>query len=106
MSSIAESRLVSVATAGPQVDGIEFDRPSASKVVVAVMDHHGRGPVFRTVAPGDVTERTESGPDDHALELLIRRTPAPTRGEARGAAGGVRGRPGHTRPASHRTADR
>ena len=39
-----------VATGGPQIDGIVFDVPSSSKVVVAVMDRD-RGPVLRTVHP-------------------------------------------------------
>ena len=41
---------VTVAAGGPAVDGIVFDTPSRSKVVVAVMDPT-RGPVFRTVHP-------------------------------------------------------
>jgi len=106
MTPTPEDRLVSVATAGPVIDGIEFDSPTASKVVVAVMDP-GRGPVFRTVPRSAVTERTEPGPDDHALALLIRRTPLPTRGGAGGAGGGGgRGRPGHTRGPSHRPTGR
>jgi hypothetical protein len=105
MALTSESRLVTVATAGPLIDGIVFDIPSHSKVVVAVIDP-AKGPVFRTVHPDTVSERDEAGPDDHALELLIRRTPAPVRGAARGGSGAGRGRPGHTRAANHRTTGR
>ncbi|HEX6391234.1 MAG TPA: hypothetical protein VFZ89_17360 [Solirubrobacteraceae bacterium] len=107
MAPTPEDRLVTVATAGPQLDGIEFDSPSASKVVVAVMDP-GRGPVLRTFSRSAVTERTEPGPDDQALALLIRRTPLPggAGGGGRGGASGGRGRAGHTRGAAHRPTGR
>lgn len=94
--------LVKVATAGPQIDGIVFDTPSDSKAVVAVMDRT-RGPVLRTVDRNVLTERTEAGADDRALQLLIRRTPPVTHGAGRGASGDGAGRAGHTRTASHRT---
>ena len=44
------------AETGPQLDGIVFDTPSNTKVVVAVVDR-GRGPVFRTVHPRTLSER-------------------------------------------------
>ena len=93
---------VRVGGGGPEHDGIVFDRPSRSKVVVAVVDT-GRGPVFRTVHPDTLTERTEDGPDDHALRLLIRRTAPAVRGSARGGGSTGRGMPGHSRAAMHRT---
>ncbi len=68
---------------------------------MAVVDP-SRGPVFRTVHPNTLSERTEEGADDHALRLLIRRTPPSVRGAA-SASGAGRGSPGHTRPAMHRT---
>lgn len=102
MESTSTGELVTVAGDGPQRDGIVFDRPSRSKVVVAVV-LPGRGPVFRTVHPKALTARTQDGPDDRALRLLVRRTPPPVRGAARGGAGGGRGRPGHARGAMHRT---
>ncbi|MEY2535638.1 MAG: hypothetical protein QOF29_3548 [bacterium] len=102
MDATSGGQLVKVAGGGPELDGIVFDTPSSSKVVVAVVDP-GRGPVFRTVHPRTLTERAEQGSDDHALRLLIRRTPPPVRGAARGGAGAARGRAGHTRAASHRT---
>ncbi|MCW3013958.1 MAG: hypothetical protein JWO02_1050 [Solirubrobacterales bacterium] len=91
-----------VAGGGPQLDGIVFDTPSGDKVVVAVVDP-SRGPSFRTVHPKTLIARTEEGPDDRALRLLVRRTPPPVLGGARGGAGAGRGRAGHTRGAMHRT---
>ncbi len=87
---------------GPPRDGIIFDLPSAQKVVVAVMDRR-RGPVFRTLHRRALSERTEAGPDDAALSLLIRRTPTPSRRGARAGSGTGRGQDGHTRAAMHRT---
>lgn len=97
--------LVKVAGGGPEQDGIVFDVPSNTKVVVAVVDP-GRGPVFRTVNQKTLSERTEEGPDDRALHLLIRRSPPPLRGNARGGSGAGPGRPGHKRAAMHRTTGR
>lgn len=94
--------LVTVAGDGPRLDGIVFDLPSRTKAVVAVMDR-GRGPVFRTVHPDVLSERTTESADDKALRMLIRRTPPPARGAARDGAGAGRGRAGHTRGAMHRT---
>jgi hypothetical protein len=102
VESIGPGDLVTVSGDGPQLDGIVFDTPSATKTVVAVV-HRGRGPVFRTVHPRALTARAAEGADDRALRLLIRRTPSPTRGGARGAGGGGQGRAGHTRAAMHRT---
>jgi hypothetical protein len=102
MEQIAAGDLVKVATGGPQIDGIIFDVLKGTKVVVAVMDR-GRGPVMRTFDRSALTERTDEGPDDRALQLLIRRTPANAHGAARAGAGGGRGREGHTRAAMHRT---
>ncbi len=87
---------------GPALDGIVFDTPSATKVVVAVVDR-GRGPVFRTVHPRTLSQRAVAGTDDRALRLLIRRTPSPSRGGARGGSGAGQGRSGHARAAKHRT---
>jgi hypothetical protein len=92
---------VRVATGGPELDGIVFNTPSRTKVVVAVVDP-ARGPVFRTVDPKTLSERTEEGPHDRALLHLIRRTPAPVRRAVGGDATG-RANPGHARAAGHRT---
>jgi hypothetical protein len=105
MESTQVGDLVKVATGGRDVDGIVFDIPSATKVVVAVVEP-GRGPTFRTVHPDALSERAEESPDDRPLRLLIRRTPPPVHGAARAAQGSGRGSAGHTRAATHRTADR
>ena len=97
--------LVKVDAGGPALDGIVFDIPSRSKVVVAIMQR-GRGPALRTVHPDVLTPREHAGPDDPALRLLIRRTPSPVRGAARGGAGVGSGRSGHTPRAAHRTTGR
>jgi hypothetical protein len=105
MERMSAGDLVKVTTGGPSIDGIIVDMLTGSKVVVAVRDR-ARGPVLRTVNRKALAERTEAGPDDRALELLIRRTPPPTRGAPRGGTGGGSGRGGHTRAAPHRTTGR
>jgi hypothetical protein len=103
MARTSDSELVKIDDGGRELDGIVFDTPSKSKVTVAVMDP-ARGPVFRTVHADTLTERTEEGPDDRALSMLIRRTWQGTRGgTAPGGAGATRGQDGHTRAAMHRT---
>lgn len=102
MEQRSAGELVKVAVGGPELDGIVFDRPSRSKVVVAVV-MPGRGAVFRTFHPKTLTERTEEGPNDRALRLLLRRTPPPLRGAAGGGVAAGRGSPGHARGAMHRT---
>jgi hypothetical protein len=102
MESIKTGDLVKVATRGPQLDGIVFEVPSASKVVVAVLDR-GRGPALRTVDRAAVTERTDAGPDDAQLQLLIRRTPTGNRGAGHVGGRVGPGRAGHKRAAAHRT---
>jgi hypothetical protein len=102
MEPISAGSLVKITGGGPELDGIVFDTPSSSKVVIAVVDP-GRGPVFRTVHPRTLTERTEESPDDRALRLLVKRTPPPVHDAGRGASNAGRGRAGHTRAAMHRT---
>ena len=102
MEPTSAGELVKVASGGPQLDGIVFDTPSSTKVVVAVVDR-GRGPVFRTVHPDTLSARADEGPDDKALRMLMRRTPAPVRGSTRGGGASERARAGHTRTAMHRT---
>ena len=58
MESTSAGELVKVATAGPLLDAIVFDTPSAHKAVVALVDR-GRGPVFRTVNVNTLSERAE-----------------------------------------------
>jgi hypothetical protein len=97
--------LVTVTGVGRPADGIVYDTPSRSKVVVAVMEA-GRGPVFRSVNPKALTPRTEAGQDDPALRLLIRRTPGTTRGTARDSNLGGKGRSGFQRGTAHRPTGR
>jgi hypothetical protein len=105
MEPLRAGQLVTVATGGPELDGIVFDVPSAQKVVVAVVDRQ-RGPVFTTVHPEALTEREDAGAQDPALRGLIRRTPPPGLGGSSGSKGSVQGRRGHTRSATHRTTGR
>jgi hypothetical protein len=102
MESTRAGELVRVASGGPEIDGIVFDTPGNSKVVVAVVDPV-RGPLFRTVHPKALTERTEEGPQDQALRRLLRRTPPPVHRAAGGGSGRGQGRRGHSRAAAHRT---
>jgi hypothetical protein len=83
MDRLLPGELVKVATGGPELDGIVFDTPSRTKVVVAIVDA-SRGPVLRTFHPDALSERLEEGSDDAALRLLVRRTPPPARGGTRG----------------------
>jgi hypothetical protein len=105
MESTTAGELVKFATGGPLLDAIVFDTPSVHKAVIALVDR-GRGPVFRTVNVSTLSERTEDGPDDGALRLLIRRTPQPVHSAARGGGGTGQGRSAHTRAATHRTTGR
>jgi hypothetical protein len=106
MDAVSAGELVRVvADGGPELDGIVFDTPSSSKVIVAVVDR-ARGPVFRTVPPSTLIARTEEGPGDRALRLLIRRTPPPVHGGARGGSAGAGARAGHRRGAAHRPTGR
>jgi hypothetical protein len=94
--------LVRVTAGKREIDGIVFDATGGAKVIVAIVDRE-RGPVLRTVELDALSERTEAGPDDHALRMLIRRTPHSTRGGARGGSGPGAARAGHQRAAMHRT---
>jgi hypothetical protein len=102
MDAPSAGDLVTIATGGPQIDGIVVETPSATKAVVALVDRT-RGPVLRTLDRATLTLREEAGDDDRALQLLIRRTPRAAGGGARGGAGPVSGRTGHTRATMHRT---
>ena len=106
MEEIPAGALVSLTGDGvPKLDGIVFDKPSHTKVTVAVVDP-ARGPVFRTVHPDNLVERTEEVPQDTALRALMQRTPLPSHGGARGATGGGHGRRGHTHGVPHRPTGR
>jgi hypothetical protein len=102
MESVDIGALVTVTGERGDTDGIVFDTPSRSKAVVAVMDA-AKGPVFRTVHPRTLSEREAEGPADHALRLLMRRTPSNTKGNPRaGSTGAGHSSPGHTRATAHR----
>jgi len=105
MESASPGELVKVTGAGPDLDGIVFDTPSTTQVVVAVMDPV-RGPRFQTVNPSALAERTEDGPHDRALRMLVRRTPPPVRGSGRGGTAGARGQSGYKRGTAHRPTGR
>jgi hypothetical protein len=105
MESTNVGDLVTVAGSGPALDGIVFDTPSRTKILVAVMDPQ-RGPVFRPVHPSALTERAKEGAHDSALRLLMRRTPPPNSSKTSGSGPAGRGRTGFTRSASHRTTGR
>jgi hypothetical protein len=102
MELTSAGELVKVDNGGAGLDGIVFDTPSSSKAIVAVMDPR-RGPLFRTVNPKALTLRAEEGPHDRALRLLIRRSPPPVHGAARGGTRGGEGRRGFARGSMHRT---
>jgi hypothetical protein len=105
MEQLGAGDLVTVATNGPKIDGIVFALPSPAKAIVALMDRR-RGPVLRTVARTALSERTDPGADDPALQLLIRRTPAAVRSTATGAGSTGRGSSGHERGTAHRPTGR
>ena len=105
MDALSAGELVKVADGGTELDGLVFDRPSNSKVIVAVVDPT-RGPLFRTVNPNTLTEREQEGPNDRVLRLLVRRTPPPPNALARGTTRGGLRRAGFTRGATHRPTGR
>jgi hypothetical protein len=105
MEPIRAGELVKIVADGREDDAIVFDTPSATKVVVAVVDRR-RGPLFRTVHPQALAERSEAGPDDAALRRLLRRTSLPAHPHGRAGAGAWHGRAGHTRPPTHRATGR
>jgi hypothetical protein len=102
MEKTEAGELVKVAVGRRETDGIVFDVSGGAKVIVAVVDRE-RGPVMRTVELKDLSERTQAGPDDRALQMLIRRTPGGVRGAARAGSGPGQARAGHKRAAMHRT---
>jgi hypothetical protein len=105
MNAPSPGDLVKVADGSAELDGLVFETPSSSKVIVAVVDP-ARGPLFRTVNPNTLTERDQEGPSDRALRLLVRRTPPPPDSTARGTTRGGLRRAGFTRGATHRPTGR
>jgi hypothetical protein len=105
MDAASPGDLVTVTDGRAELDGLVFDTPSSTKVIVAVVDP-ARGPLFRTVNPSVLTVREQAGPHDQALRLLVRRTPPPANATARGATRGGLRREGFTRGTSHRPTGR
>ena len=100
MRSFHAGQLVTLIGEPEALEGIVVHAPSFVKVEVAVPDT-GDGPVFRTVHPKFLRERSAPGEHDDALRRLIRRTAGAGRGGPRGGAGGARR--GHSHPSGHRT---
>jgi hypothetical protein len=75
---------------------------SLVKVEVAVPEAAG-GPIFRTVHPKRLRERSAAGEHDDALRRLIRRTSSAGRPGPRTGPGSAHGRRGHSQPSGHRT---
>jgi len=105
MTSLREGDLVTVAEERGERDGIVFQVPSRSKVIVAVPDA-ARGEVMRTFHPRALAPRTAAGEHDEALRRLVRRTPSGGRGEGGGPSGPGSGPRGHTRSPAHRATGR
>jgi|ERR671931_927528 hypothetical protein len=100
MRSFHEGQLVTVLGEDGELEGIVVHTPSLVKIEVVVPDTGG-GPVFRTVHPKRLRERSDTGEHDDALRRLIRRTASAGRGGPRTGPGG--GRRGHSQPTGHRT---
>jgi hypothetical protein len=105
MSLPQDAHLVTITDAGRPRDGIIFDRPSPTKVVVAVIDQR-RGPVFRTLNPSALSQRAEPGDDDVQLRRLIRRTPPPAGRRHSSTSAGQAAYAAHTRGTAHRSTGR
>jgi hypothetical protein len=102
MKSFHEGQLVTVLGEAGELEGIVVHSPSLVKVEVAVPEAAG-GPVFRTVHPKRLRERSVDGEHDEALRRLIRRTASAGRAGVRSGPGATRGRRGHSHPSGHRT---
>src|ERR687895_2196854 len=101
MRSFHEGQLVTLVGEEEALDGIVVHTPSLVKIEVAVSGDE-RGPVFRTVHPKWLRERSTAGEHDDALRRLIRRTPSAGRAGPRSGPGGGHGRRGHSPPPGHR----
>ena len=100
MRSFREGQLVTLVGEDEALEGIVVHVPSLVKIEVAVPDT-GHGPVFRSVHPKLLRERSVPGEHDDALRRLIRRTASGGRGGPRAGAGSARR--GHSQPSGHRT---
>ena|SRR5688572_410162 len=97
-----EGQLVTLVGEGGPLDGIVVHAPSLVRIEVAVPDAE-RGPVFRTVHPKSLRERSMAGEHDDALRRLIRRTPSAGRAGPRSGPGTGHARRGHSHASGHRT---
>jgi ribosomal protein L4 len=102
MRSFHEGQLVTVLGESGELEGIVVHAPSLVKIEVAVPEAAGE-PVFRTVHPKRLKERSAAGENDDALRRLIRRTASAGRAGTRAGPGSRRGRRGHSQPSGHRT---
>jgi hypothetical protein len=102
MKSFREGQLVTLVGERGQLDGIVVHAPSLVKVEVALPDAE-RGPVFRTVHPKMLTERSVAGEHDDALRRRIRRTAAAARTGPRSGPGTGHGRRAYSHVSGHRT---
>jgi hypothetical protein len=100
MRSFHQGQLVTLTGEPEALDGIVVQVPSFVKVEVAVPDSE-HGPIFRTVHPKRLRERSVAGEHDDALRRLIRRTESAGRGGPRSGRGSLRR--GHSHPSGHRT---
>jgi hypothetical protein len=98
MKSFHEGQLVTLVSEGEEVDGIVVHAPSLVKVEIAVADAE-RGPVFRSLHPKVLRPREVPSEHDEALQRLIRRGRAGSRGGRQLGSG----RSGHSHPTGHRT---
>ncbi|HEX5616875.1 MAG TPA: hypothetical protein VFX51_00560 [Solirubrobacteraceae bacterium] len=98
MRSFHEGQLVTLVGDDEALEAIVVQAPSLVKIEVAVPDTGG-GPVFRTVHPKRLQERSEPGEHDDDLRRLIKRTMS----AGRGARGLGSARRGHSHPSGHRT---
>jgi hypothetical protein len=64
------------------------------------------GPVSARCTPARSRHAPRKAPTNRALRLLIRRTPPPVHGGARGGTAGGRAQAGHPRGAAHRPTGR
>jgi hypothetical protein len=105
MTSLQAGDLVTVDGENGERDGIVFQFPSRTKILVAVPDP-ARGAVMRSFTAAELHVRKRAGEHDDALQALIRRTPTGGGGPSRGGAGGGGGSRGHTRSPAHRATGR
>jgi hypothetical protein len=105
METVEVGDLVTVNGPGAPLDGLVYETPSRTKTVVAVVDPK-HGPVFRSVNPDTLTERTGESKHDVALRLLVRRTQGTVRGQSHATGSAQKRQAGFTRGASHRPTGR